>query len=168
VTFGYLSILYVRVCEINDPGHTCDEYLILLTKLGMTREHRRWTGEADRPLHVNHRGGRWWCTWEVGSGTLRICLAVHLGGGVERTCVKAHLSRWRLWLGAGSGEDSGTWESLETRGVTFWVIGFLMYSPRASNVRLGNAVENVRHLGGLLRFWPKRRKKAKPNRELLV
>jgi hypothetical protein len=25
------------VCEINDPGHTCDEYLVLLTKLGMTR-----------------------------------------------------------------------------------------------------------------------------------
>jgi hypothetical protein len=23
------------VCEINDPGHTCDEYLVLLTKLGM-------------------------------------------------------------------------------------------------------------------------------------
>jgi hypothetical protein len=23
------------VCEINDPGHTCDEYLVLLTKLAM-------------------------------------------------------------------------------------------------------------------------------------
>jgi hypothetical protein len=49
VTFGYLSILYVRVCEINDPGQTCDEYLILLTKLGMTREHRRWTLRQTGP-----------------------------------------------------------------------------------------------------------------------
>jgi hypothetical protein len=24
------------VCGINDPGHTCDEYLVLLAKLGMT------------------------------------------------------------------------------------------------------------------------------------
>jgi hypothetical protein len=35
MTFGYLSTLYVCVCGINDPGHTCDEYLILLAKLGM-------------------------------------------------------------------------------------------------------------------------------------
>jgi hypothetical protein len=28
--------LYVRVCGINDPGHTCDEYFILLVKSGMT------------------------------------------------------------------------------------------------------------------------------------
>jgi hypothetical protein len=24
------------VCEINDPGHTCDEYLVLLVKSGLT------------------------------------------------------------------------------------------------------------------------------------
>jgi hypothetical protein len=24
------------MCEINDPGHTCDEYLVLLAKSGMT------------------------------------------------------------------------------------------------------------------------------------
>jgi hypothetical protein len=23
----YLSTLYVSVCGINDPGHTCDEYI---------------------------------------------------------------------------------------------------------------------------------------------
>jgi hypothetical protein len=27
------------VCGINDPGHTYDEYLILLAKSGMTEEH---------------------------------------------------------------------------------------------------------------------------------
>jgi hypothetical protein len=27
------------VCGINDPGHTYDEYVILLAKLGMTEEH---------------------------------------------------------------------------------------------------------------------------------
>jgi hypothetical protein len=24
------------VCDTNDPAHTCDEYLVLLAKLGMT------------------------------------------------------------------------------------------------------------------------------------
>jgi hypothetical protein len=24
------------VCGINDPGHTCDEYMVLLAKLSMT------------------------------------------------------------------------------------------------------------------------------------
>jgi hypothetical protein len=36
MVFGYMWTLYVRVCEINDPGHTCDEYLVLLAKSGMT------------------------------------------------------------------------------------------------------------------------------------
>jgi hypothetical protein len=25
------------MCGINDPGHRCDEYLVLLAKLGMTK-----------------------------------------------------------------------------------------------------------------------------------
>jgi hypothetical protein len=33
--FGYLSTLLVRVCGINDPGHTCDAYLVFLVKSGM-------------------------------------------------------------------------------------------------------------------------------------
>jgi hypothetical protein len=57
-------------------------------------------------------------------------------------------------------EKSRECENPWKRGVTFWVIGFCMYSPRASNAP-GNTVENARHLGGLLRFWPKRRKKSK-------
>jgi hypothetical protein len=36
VTFGYLLKLYIHVCEINDHVHTFDEYLVLLTKSGMT------------------------------------------------------------------------------------------------------------------------------------
>jgi hypothetical protein len=36
MTFGYLWTLYVRVCGINDPGHTCDEYMVLVPKLSMT------------------------------------------------------------------------------------------------------------------------------------
>jgi hypothetical protein len=36
MTFGYLWTLCVRVCGINDPGHTCDEYLVLLAKSSMT------------------------------------------------------------------------------------------------------------------------------------
>jgi hypothetical protein len=36
MTFGYLLTLYVRVCGINDLGHTCDEYLDLFSKLDMT------------------------------------------------------------------------------------------------------------------------------------
>jgi hypothetical protein len=35
MTFSYLWTLYIRVCGINDPGHTYDEYLVLFTKLGM-------------------------------------------------------------------------------------------------------------------------------------
>jgi hypothetical protein len=27
---------FMSVCGINDPGHTCDEYLVLLAKSGMT------------------------------------------------------------------------------------------------------------------------------------
>jgi hypothetical protein len=36
MTFGYLWTLYVRVCGINDPGHSCDEYFGLLAKLSMS------------------------------------------------------------------------------------------------------------------------------------
>jgi hypothetical protein len=36
VTFGYLWTLFVRVYGINDPEHTCDKYLVLVTKPGMT------------------------------------------------------------------------------------------------------------------------------------
>jgi hypothetical protein len=35
VTFRYLWTLYVSVCAINDPGYTCDEYMVLLAKSGM-------------------------------------------------------------------------------------------------------------------------------------
>jgi hypothetical protein len=34
--FGYRWTLYVRVCRINDPVHTCNEYLVLFTKSGST------------------------------------------------------------------------------------------------------------------------------------
>jgi hypothetical protein len=46
MTFGYLETLYVRVCEINNHRHTCDEYLILFTKSGMTSI----TGDATASL----------------------------------------------------------------------------------------------------------------------
>jgi hypothetical protein len=36
VIFGYLRTLFVRVCGINDLGHTCDEYSVLFTKSGLT------------------------------------------------------------------------------------------------------------------------------------
>jgi hypothetical protein len=36
VPFGYLWTLYIYVYGINDSGHTCDEYLVLLAKLDMT------------------------------------------------------------------------------------------------------------------------------------
>jgi hypothetical protein len=36
MSFGYLCTLYVCVCGINDLGHTCDEYSVLLAKLGTT------------------------------------------------------------------------------------------------------------------------------------
>jgi hypothetical protein len=36
MTFGFMWTLFVCVCGINDPGYTCDEYLVLLAKLGMT------------------------------------------------------------------------------------------------------------------------------------
>jgi hypothetical protein len=34
MTFGYLWTLYVYVCGINDPRHTCDEYLFFLVRSG--------------------------------------------------------------------------------------------------------------------------------------
>jgi hypothetical protein len=36
MTFGYLWTLLDHVCGINDPEHTCDEYLVLASKPGMT------------------------------------------------------------------------------------------------------------------------------------
>jgi hypothetical protein len=36
VIVGYLWMLYVYACGINDHGHTCDEYLVLFAKSGMT------------------------------------------------------------------------------------------------------------------------------------
>jgi hypothetical protein len=38
MTFVYLWTLYVCLCGINDSGHTCDEYLVLLAKLGLIVE----------------------------------------------------------------------------------------------------------------------------------
>jgi hypothetical protein len=37
------------VCRINDPGHTCDEYLILLSKSGTTEDG---VGVSGNDLHV--------------------------------------------------------------------------------------------------------------------
>jgi hypothetical protein len=34
--FGYLWELFVHMCRINDPRHTCDEYSVLFAKSGMT------------------------------------------------------------------------------------------------------------------------------------
>jgi hypothetical protein len=39
MTFVYLRTLYIRVCGINYPRHTCDEYFVLLAKSGMTLVH---------------------------------------------------------------------------------------------------------------------------------
>jgi hypothetical protein len=36
MTFDYLSTLFVRICGTINPGHTYDEYLVLLAKSGMT------------------------------------------------------------------------------------------------------------------------------------
>jgi hypothetical protein len=36
------------MCGINDPGHTCDEYLVLLVKSGMTGVHVHTTNSAMR------------------------------------------------------------------------------------------------------------------------
>jgi hypothetical protein len=36
VTFGYLCTLSVRMCGINDPGHTCDECMVLVAESGMS------------------------------------------------------------------------------------------------------------------------------------
>jgi hypothetical protein len=36
------------VCGINDHGHTCDEYLVLLAKSGMIEVVERRCSEAER------------------------------------------------------------------------------------------------------------------------
>jgi hypothetical protein len=36
MTFGYQRTLFVRMCGTIDPGHTYDEYMVLLAKSGMT------------------------------------------------------------------------------------------------------------------------------------
>jgi hypothetical protein len=41
MTFGYLWALFVCMCGTIDPGHTYDEYLLLLAKLGMTTYNPR-------------------------------------------------------------------------------------------------------------------------------
>jgi hypothetical protein len=62
VTFGYLWILYICVCEINDPKYTCDEYLVLLAKSSMTKREPRQGTEADGPTYL--MGNRQcWGTW---------------------------------------------------------------------------------------------------------
>jgi hypothetical protein len=40
VTIGYLWTFVVCVCGINDLGHKCDEYSVLVTKPGMTLVHQ--------------------------------------------------------------------------------------------------------------------------------
>jgi hypothetical protein len=44
VIFGYLWTLLVRVCGINDPGHTCDGYLVLLYQ---SRVNHRNTSQLE-------------------------------------------------------------------------------------------------------------------------
>jgi hypothetical protein len=36
------------VCGINDPGHTCDEYLVLLVKSGMTCDNWKPAREEEQ------------------------------------------------------------------------------------------------------------------------
>jgi hypothetical protein len=38
--FGYPCTFFVRMCGTIDPGHTYDEYLVLLAKSGMTPTRR--------------------------------------------------------------------------------------------------------------------------------
>jgi hypothetical protein len=54
VTFGYLRTLYVRVCGINEPGHTCEEYMVLFAKLGMTLgdPYYNLEGNTDSKLYT--------------------------------------------------------------------------------------------------------------------
>jgi hypothetical protein len=61
MTFGYLWTLYVRVCGVIDLGHTCDEYLVLLAKSGMTDTlHRTWVF-AFGGICGSHSA--FWCVW---------------------------------------------------------------------------------------------------------
>jgi hypothetical protein len=59
MTFGHLWTLYVRVCGINDLGHTRDEYLVLFTKPCMTEaqlaelHHHRFVLGIERAVMIN-------------------------------------------------------------------------------------------------------------------
>jgi hypothetical protein len=57
--------------------------------------------------------------------------------------------------GSGQGREKREILSKCRGGVAFWGISFGVYSPRPSNAWLGNAEQNTRRLGGLLRFWAK-------------
>jgi hypothetical protein len=54
------------VCGINNSGHTCDEYLVLLTKSGMTELHIQISedGRYLVDLHVQD-GVRRWCDMQL-------------------------------------------------------------------------------------------------------
>jgi hypothetical protein len=55
MTFGYLWTLYVHVYGINDPGHTCDEYLVLLVKSGMTSKNGSTKRQSkDKESRIKH------------------------------------------------------------------------------------------------------------------
>jgi hypothetical protein len=59
VTFGYLWTLYVHVCGINDFGHTSNEWLVFVSKIGydssaiisVTRHHRHQHDSAATSYH---------------------------------------------------------------------------------------------------------------------
>jgi hypothetical protein len=49
MTFGYLWTLFIHICGTIDPGHTYDEYMVLLVKLGLTLGFSA-PHELSRPL----------------------------------------------------------------------------------------------------------------------
>jgi hypothetical protein len=60
MTFGYLWTLYVRVRGINDTEHTCDEYLVLFAKAGMTGPNsEKWLGAMESEIESMHDKQVW-------------------------------------------------------------------------------------------------------------
>jgi hypothetical protein len=102
---------------------------------------------APRRREVAHLGGGRQRTEEPTGGAP--------DGGWRGTDPDGGLDRWTEW-GQG-GEKTRGREILSKRGggFVFWGISFRVYSPRSSNARCGNTVENASRLSGLLRFWAK-------------
>jgi hypothetical protein len=146
---------------------------------------------VDGPWRADHRGGRWQRTCEAGGGAPRIYLAAHRGGEWQRVAAYLGGEWWHREDLHGSAPEGGRaahqsqqqrtrlvtrgrvgrrlWERenpWKRGGVAYWVIGFRVLSPRASNVRPGNAVENAKRLDGLLRFWAKTQQKSETKQGL--